>query len=120
VIREYAASTTAKPHGARICGRFRYFQKALNRGAECGLSPRIYDNHIVPLSKGSASPHLNIGLFRKFPLVLPPVSEQQRIVAYLYDMQVREDALKQAQAESAAELDALLPAVLDRAFRGEL
>jgi hypothetical protein len=30
------------------------------------------------------------------------------------------DSLKRLQAESAAELDALLPAVLDRAFKGEL
>ncbi len=30
------------------------------------------------------------------------------------------DALKHLQAETAAELDALLPAVLDRAFKGEL
>jgi len=30
------------------------------------------------------------------------------------------DALKRHQAETAADLDALLPAVLERAFRGEL
>ena len=30
------------------------------------------------------------------------------------------DALKRLQAETAAELDALLPALLDRAFKGEL
>ena len=30
------------------------------------------------------------------------------------------DALKRVQAEAAAELDALLPAILDRAFRGQL
>ncbi len=29
-------------------------------------------------------------------------------------------ALKSLQAETAAELDALLPALLDRAFKGEL
>jgi len=28
--------------------------------------------------------------------------------------------LKRLQAETAAELDALLPAILDRAFKGEL
>jgi type I restriction enzyme S subunit len=28
------------------------------------------------------------------------------------------DALKRLQAETAAELDALLPAILDRAFKG--
>jgi hypothetical protein len=30
------------------------------------------------------------------------------------------DALQALQAATAAELDALLPAVLDKAFRGEL
>lgn len=29
------------------------------------------------------------------------------------------DALKRLQAETATELDALLPAILDRAFEGE-
>jgi len=30
------------------------------------------------------------------------------------------DALKKLQAQTAAELDALLPALLDKAFKGEL
>jgi hypothetical protein len=30
------------------------------------------------------------------------------------------DALKHLQTETAAELDALLPAILERAFKGEL
>jgi len=30
------------------------------------------------------------------------------------------DALKRLQAETVAELDALLPAILDKAFKGEL
>jgi hypothetical protein len=33
---------------------------------------------------------------------------------------VLRDALKHLQAETAAELDAFLPAILDRAFKGEL
>ena len=35
-------------------------------------------------------------------------------------LQEKMDALKRLQAESATELDALLPAILDRAFKGEL
>lgn len=35
-------------------------------------------------------------------------------------MQAEVDALKRLQAETAAKLDALLPAILDRAFKGEL
>ena len=48
------------------------------------------------------------------------ISEQCRIVAELDALQVRVDALKKLQAETAAELDALLPSILDKAFKGEL
>ncbi len=48
------------------------------------------------------------------------MTEQRRIVAYLDDLQAKVDSLKKTQAETAAELDALLPAILDRAFKGEL
>jgi type I restriction enzyme S subunit len=35
-------------------------------------------------------------------------------------LQAKVHALKHLQTETAAELDALLPSVLDRAFKGEL
>jgi type I restriction enzyme, S subunit len=49
-----------------------------------------------------------------------PLSEQRRIVAYLDDLQAKVDTLKQLQAETEAELDSLLPSILDKAFKGEL
>lgn len=42
------------------------------------------------------------------------------MVIYLGDLQAKVDALKQLQAETAAELDTLPPPVLDQAFKGEL
>ena len=54
-----------------------------------------------------------------FPLSMG-ISEQCRIVAELDALQVRVDALKKLQVETAAELDALLPSILDKAFKGEL
>ncbi len=84
------------------------------------LSPLIYEEQILPHCKGSASPHLNIGTLRKFTFRLPSFPEQQCIVAYLDDLHAKVDALKQLQAETQAELDALMPSVLDKAFRGEL
>jgi len=45
---------------------------------------------------------------------------QSRIVAELDALQAEVDALKRLQAETAAELDSLLPAILDRAFKGDL
>jgi type I restriction enzyme, S subunit len=54
-----------------------------------------------------------------FPSQLP-LAEQRRIVAYLDSLQAKVDALKALQGETQAELDALLPSVLDKAFKGEL
>ncbi len=53
-------------------------------------------------------------------LKLRELTEQRRIVAELDALQAEVDALKRLQAETAAELGALLPAILDRAFKGEL
>lgn len=47
-------------------------------------------------------------------------AEQRRIVEYLNNLQRRAEALKQLQAETATELAAFTPAVLSKAFRGEL
>jgi len=41
-------------------------------------------------------------------------------VAELDALQAEVDALKSLQAETAAELDALLPAILNKAFKSEL
>jgi hypothetical protein len=41
-------------------------------------------------------------------------------VAELDALQTEVDALKRLQAETVAELDALLSSILDRAFSGEL
>jgi type I restriction enzyme S subunit len=45
---------------------------------------------------------------------------QRRIVGYLDGLAGQVAALARLQSETAAELDALLPSVLDKAFKGEL
>ena len=69
---------------------------------------------------GTAQPTIPLRAIRKLSVPVPPLSEQRRIVAELDALQTEVDALKRLQAETASELDALLPAVLDRAFKGEL
>jgi len=64
--------------------------------------------------------NVNSTKLKALPIALPPLPEQRRIVAELDALQAEVDALKRLQAETAAELDALLPAILDRAFKGEL
>jgi type I restriction enzyme S subunit len=51
---------------------------------------------------------------------VPPVSDQRQIVEELGAMQTRVEKLQKLQAETSAELGALLPSILDKAFKGEL
>jgi type I restriction enzyme S subunit len=69
---------------------------------------------------GSAQPTIALRAIRELPIPVPPLPEQRRIVAELDALQAEVDALKRLQAETATELDAMLPAILDRAFKGEL
>lgn len=57
---------------------------------------------------------------KAFVIPVPPVEEQRRIVEYLDGLQAKVDDLKKLQSETTAELDALLPSILDKAFKGEL
>ena len=57
---------------------------------------------------------------KRILLPIPPLRVQRRIVAYLDGLQAKADRLKAQQAQSAADLEALLPSVLEKAFGGEL
>jgi type I restriction enzyme S subunit len=75
---------------------------------------------MLALAAGSTFPNLPGAKLKLLEISLPPLPEQRRIVAYLDGLQAKVDALSCLQAETGAELDALMPAVLDRAFKGEL
>lgn len=61
---------------------------------------------------------INGGNVKSFVIAVPPLEDQRRIVAELDALQSRVAALKALQAETAAELAALLPAVLEREMGG--
>ena len=100
-----------RPNTAKVRPKFFLYQL---------LSPTIQEDHIRPLSKGSASPHLNIGALRHFPFALPTLEVQDRVIAGLNNLQTQLNAATVLQQQTAAELTAMLPAILDKAFKGEL
>ncbi len=77
-------------------------------------------DRMIDKSRGDMIPHIVLREIRAFPVPLPPLDEQQRIVSELDALQANVDAVKSRQTETAAELDAMLPAILDKAFKGEL
>ncbi|MFO1501394.1 MAG: restriction endonuclease subunit S [Verrucomicrobiota bacterium] len=84
------------------------------------LRSKPSQNHFNRTTRTLAQPTLNVGQLELTPVPVPALSEQRRIVADLDSQQSRIDALKRLQSETAAELDALLPSILDKAFKGEL
>ncbi len=63
---------------------------------------------------------INQRQLKSFPLFDLPLDRQRAIVAELDEMQSKVDSVKALQTETAIELDAMLPAILDKAFKREL
>jgi type I restriction enzyme S subunit len=84
------------------------------------LKSRNFKNHLDGITKSTAQPAFNVSMFRKLPIPLPPLEEQQRIVAEV------ERRLESARAiESVVEVGLkrarrLRQAVLRSAFEGRL
>ena len=68
----------------------------------------------------TARPNISLTDLRNLRVPVPSLDQQHGIVAYLDGLQAQVDELTALQDATQAELDALLPSVLDRAFRGEL
>ncbi|SRR6266446_1737830 len=82
-------------------------------------SSKVYEQ-ATKAATGSAQPTVPLRGIRNLKFTLPSLHEQHHIVAYLDDLQAKVNSLKQLQSETSAELDALLPSILDKAFKGEL
>jgi type I restriction enzyme, S subunit len=76
--------------------------------------------HLEEIAPQSAQKNINLGILTEVPVPKVALPEQRRIVAELDALHAEVNALKRLQAETATELDAMLPAILDRAFKGEL
>ena len=77
-------------------------------------------SHLEEIAPQSAQKNINLGILTEVPVPKLTLPEQRRIVTELDALQAEVDALKCLPAETAAELDALLPAIHDKAFTGEL
>ena len=72
------------------------------------------------LSGRTRMPKLNRKQLFGFTLSYPDKREQSRIVNHLESLRTKTESLEIIQEETAEELEAFLPSVLDRAFKGEL
>ena len=84
------------------------------------LSRSTMQRSIHDQQKGATRQAITKGQVEGFEIPLPPLNVQLRVVEELEDFQNRVETFQREQERTKLELDALLPAVLDRAFRGEL
>lgn len=84
------------------------------------LNAPIIKEQAIKAAKGAAHPHVNLKDIRQFGFPVPTISEQDRILAELEVLEIQVGELKRLQSETAVELDAMLPALLDRAFTQQL
>ncbi len=68
----------------------------------------------------AAQPVVSQKKINPLTIPVPPIAEQQRIAEELDALQAKINSLRHMQAQTAAELDALLPSILDKAFKGQL
>lgn len=84
------------------------------------LNSTLITDRMTDKSRGDMIPHIVLREIRAFPIPAPPIEQQRRIVEYLNQVQSKTTELQGYQEKATRELDAILPAILDRAFRGEL
>jgi type I restriction enzyme S subunit len=70
--------------------------------------------------RGTTRTFFNQRILTSLEVALPGIHEQRHILAYFDDLEGRVAELTALQDATQAELDALLPSVLDRALKGEL
>ncbi len=99
-----------QPNPAKLVGKFFWYYMRSPFGAE----------QFEALVTSTAKETITIPKLKSLFVPLPSLGEQRRIVAELDALQTEVNALKRLQGETASELDALLPSILDKAFKGEL
>ncbi|MBI3682795.1 MAG: restriction endonuclease subunit S [Acidobacteria bacterium] len=85
-----------------------------------GLRGPTGQEQLLDQRYGQGKPGLNLNNIRAIELPIPDLAEQLRIVDCLDRLEARVKALDELREKRDAELHALLPAILDRAFRREL
>lgn len=71
-------------------------------------------------ARGQGQPNLNTGMVKTLTFPCPPLDQQLKIVRYLNSVRSKMHIIRSTQDRTTTELNAMLPSILDKAFKGEL
>ena len=94
--------------------------KAVREYVAYYLRRREIVNFAMSNITGTRQPRVIISAFLEHPIPLPPLEEQKKMVEYLDKISEITESLKKLQQRTEEELEKLILAILDRAFKGEL
>lgn len=83
------------------------------------VSPDVHDA-IYAQSTGTTVKGIASKRLRNIQLPIPPLSAQSDIITRLNQIQNYQEKLYDVQKHATAELNALMPSILNKAFRGQL
>jgi type I restriction enzyme, S subunit len=96
---------------------FKYYSRELSEPKFLHLFLRSAAEHIREESAGGVQSFISLGFLRKYPMPLPPLAEQKRIVAKVNQLMSLcdelEAKLRQAEADSEKLMNAAVKFVLD-------
>jgi type I restriction enzyme S subunit len=84
------------------------------------LNSALILSEVRRLIGGAAAPHLNIRDIKTFPIPLPPIAEQRRIVELLVGITSQTQRLESVYRRKLAALEDLKKSLLHQAFAGQL
>jgi type I restriction enzyme S subunit len=82
-------------------------------------SPDV-EEYLEDKIRGATREGVNSTIVAGLPVRIPSVAFQRQIVAQLDELELKVGSVRALQAGTAAELEALLPSVLEKAFKGGL
>ncbi len=107
-VKGYVGSTLAKIKANGLSDKYLY---RFIQGKYALLNTKM---------KGTGTPHLNLELLKKQKLIVPPLSEQERIVSRIEELFSQLDAGVATLKKTKSQLGLYRQAVLKEAFEGKL
>lgn len=101
-------------------GRFIFDKELLPDYLFHFLFSQAFMQHIAGDGRSCAVPHISPKQIESIRIPVPSTTEQRRIVERFEALTLKLDELRRLQREVEAELAAFVPALLAKAFRGEL
>ena len=105
---------TDRPFSIKNVALFKYYDDDLSSPGYLCLFLRYAAGIMQQLAAGGLQPFVSLGFLRNYPIALPPLAEQHRIVARVDQLMALCDQLAAAQAKRESRRDRLAAASLQR------